>query len=236
VIERDGVRAVFFDAGYTLLCMDPPQTTVFLRVCADLGIAIDAARLEAAIRYANELLAPKPRERVRVPFSQSSIDAFWTAYHRAVLQACARDAGAADRGEVVYERFTRAIAWRVYDDVRPLLRDLRARGLVLGVISNWTGDLDDVLSRTGLRDAFDVVLDSARFGYEKPHPEIFAEAVRSAAVAPADALHVGDSIEHDVEGASGFGMRAVLIDRANRHAAFARAPRIDDLARLRDHL
>jgi len=231
-MERDDVRAVFFDAGYTLLCMDPPQETLFLRVCSELGVDIDDARLADAVRRANEMLAPKTPAAVRQPYSQERVDRFWIEYHRAVLTGCAVDTDAADRAEDVYRRFTDALGWRVYDDVRPLLAHLRDRGVTIGVISNWTGDLEDVLRRIDLHTPFDVIIDSARLGHEKPHPEIFAAAVRLAGVEPSRAMHVGDSIEHDIEGALGFGLRPVLVDRLDRHATFDRAPRVKDLSQI----
>ena len=229
---RDDVRAVFFDAGYTLLCMDPPQETLFLQVCSELGIAIDDSRLADAVRNANSLLAPRTPASEHRPYSVERVDAFWTDYHRVVLEGCASDRRDAARAEPVYRHFSKRLGWRVYDDVRPALASLRARGVILGIISNWTGDLDDVLRRIDLREPFDVIIDSARFGHEKPHPEIFAEALRLAGVSPGSALHVGDSIEHDVDGAIGSGLRPVLVDRAGRHASFDRAPRLLDLAGL----
>ena len=231
-MERDDVHAVFFDAGYTLLCMDPPQEILFLQVCSDLGIAIDDARLQNAVRDANVMLAPRTPASVRRPYSIGRVDTFWIEYHRIVLKGCAVDAAAVDRAEPVYRTFSKRLGWRVYDDVRPTLAGLRARGIRLGIISNWTGDLEDVLKRIDLHSSFDVVIDSARLGHEKPHPEIFAEALRRAGVQPRAALHVGDSIEHDVEGALGSGLRPVLIDRIGRHTAFDRAPRVRDLSEL----
>lgn len=231
-MERDDVRAVFFDAGYTLLCMDPPQEILFLQVCSGLGIAIDDDRLAQAVRDANVMLAPRTSASEHRPYSLERVDRFWIEYHRVVLQGCAVDSTAVDLAEPVYRMFSERLGWRVYDDVRPLLAGLRARGIKLGVISNWTGDLEDVLRRIELRSSFDFVIDSAHFGHEKPHPEIFAEALRLADVHASAALHVGDSIEHDVDGALSSGLRPVLVDRMGRFTAFERAPRIAGLAEI----
>ena len=231
-VEKRDVRAVFFDAGYTLLCMEPDQETLFLRTCKRIDVEIDASRLTAAVKRANILLGPKPANAAAVPFSQDSVDEFWIGYHRELLAGCGSESAAADRAEDVYRAFTASLDWRVYDDVRGLLRSLRARGLMLGVISNWTGDLDDVLLRVALREHFDFVLDSAHVGFEKPHPDIFGEALRRAGCAARQALHVGDSPEHDVDGALASGLHAVLLDRHDRHTAFTRSPRILTLAEV----
>jgi len=118
------------------------------------------------------------------------------------------------------------LGWRVYDEVRPLIVELHARGIALGIISNWTGDLSDVLRSVDLHREFDAIIDSALFGFEKPHPAIFREASRRLGVRPTDSLHVGDSPVHDVEGALAFGMRAALLDRHDNFPDYDRAPRV----------
>ncbi len=233
---KRNIEAVFFDAGYTLLCMDPDQPTIFVRVCTQLGIELDGARFAQGIERANTMLAPRHPREVPVPFSQEAMDRFWTDYNRVLLSVCARKPSDADKADLVYRHFTAAISWRIYDEVHGVLAQLRARRLRLGIISNWTGDLEEVLVRIGLRDSFDFVLDSARLGCEKPHAEIFEEAVRRAGVEPAAALHVGDSPEHDVDGALSFGLRALLLDRHGRHPTFNRAPRVDTLEGVAQHL
>ncbi|HXW51396.1 MAG TPA: HAD family hydrolase [Candidatus Acidoferrales bacterium] len=230
------IQAVFFDAGYTLLCMDPDQPTIFRNVCAELEIELDHTRFHDGIAHANAMLAPRQPHEVPKPFSRTAIDEFWIAYNRALLSVCARRPRDAEKAEDVYRRFEASISWRVYDEVRPVLADLRERGLRLGVISNWTGDLEEVLAGVGLRKAFDFVLDSARLGHEKPHDPIFAEAVRRADVARDAALHVGDSPEHDVEGAIASGLSAVLLDRNARHHGYRKAPRIENLRELSSFL
>lgn len=229
------VRAVFFDAGYTLLCMEPEQRTNFLQSCADLAILVDFSRLDEAVSRANLILAPRDVDAKKEPYSKEAIDNFWIDYHRVVLNTCAVNPADAARAEDVYRRFMTRLNWRVYEEVRPVLHGLRRRGIALGVISNWTGDLVEVLSAVDLLDHFDFVLDSAILGYEKPHAEIFREATRRAGVRPADAMHVGDSPEADVEGALSFGMQAALLDRDDHFPGFDRAPRLrrlDDLLQL----
>lgn len=233
---KRNTQAVFFDAGYTLLCMDPDQPTIFVRVCAELGIELDHARFAEGVERANRLLAPRHPGQVPVPFSQEAVDSFWTDYNRILLSVCARGPRDADKAEVVYRRFTAAITWRIYDEVHGVLHKLRHHGIRLGIISNWSGDLEEVMQRVGLLESFDFVLDSARLGYEKPHAQIFDEALRRAGVERDAALHIGDSPEHDVDGALSAGLRALLLDRHGRHPTFTRAPRVETLEGVLDHL
>jgi len=64
----------------------------------------------------------------------------------------------------------------------------------------------------------DAIVDSRSHGRVKPHPTIFQAALDVLGVAAADAVMVGDSLEEDVEGARALGMRAILVDREDRHA------------------
>jgi putative hydrolase of the HAD superfamily len=70
-----------------------------------------------------------------------------------------------------------------------------------------------VLDRCGLAPLLDGVVSSAEAGALKPDPAIFALALDLAGCEPEEALHVGDTVEEDVEGARAAGVRALLVDR-----------------------
>jgi putative hydrolase of the HAD superfamily len=97
------------------------------------------------------------------------------------------------------------------DGTRATLERLRAAGLRLGVVSNSDGRVEAALSAAGLRDCFEVVIDSALFGAEKPDPAIFRAALEALDVAPDEALYVGDLYEVDVLGARAAGIEAILL-------------------------
>jgi HAD superfamily hydrolase (TIGR01509 family) len=97
------------------------------------------------------------------------------------------------------------------DGTRATLERLRAAGLRLGVVSNSDGRVDAALAAAGLRACFEVVLDSALFGAEKPDPAIFRAALEALGVAPDEALYVGDLYEVDVVGARAAGIEAILL-------------------------
>ncbi len=91
------------------------------------------------------------------------------------------------------------------------LARLRAAGLRLGVVSNSDGRVEMALEAAGLRHYFDVVVDSALAGVEKPDPAIFLAALEALGVQADEALYVGDLYEVDVLGARSAGMEAVLL-------------------------
>jgi putative hydrolase of the HAD superfamily len=106
-----------------------------------------------------------------------------------------------------------AIRFHAYPEVPAALGRLRAAGARLAVVSNWDVSLHDVLERTQLRALVDAVVISAELGAAKPDPAIFRAALDRLGASAADAMHVGDSVEHDVEGARAAGLRAVLVAR-----------------------
>ena len=118
---------------------------------------------------------------------------------------------------------------------RAALGRLRAAGLRLGVISNADGRVEVALHAAGLRDCFEVVIDSALFGAEKPDPAIFRAALRALEVEPREALYVGDLYEVDVLGARAAGMEAVLLAPADA-AVPEGVHRVVSIAVLADHL
>jgi len=103
--------------------------------------------------------------------------------------------------------------FEVYPDVIDALRGLNHRGIPLAILSNWQAGLAKFCHELGIREHFAHVIASAEVGHEKPDIAIFAEASRRLAVLPPAILHVGDSPEDDLRGATAAGLACVLIDR-----------------------
>lgn len=108
---------------------------------------------------------------------------------------------------------------RLFDDALPTLAVLRARGLLLGIVTNrgWGGRIfEEDLVRMGLREYIpqQATAVSADLGVRKPHPAIFEHALRGLGVGPEATAMVGDSLVADVGGASALGMVAVWKPRA----------------------
>lgn len=106
-----------------------------------------------------------------------------------------------------------ALRFAPYPEVPAVLAALRAAGRRLVVVSNWDVSLHDALRDTGLAPLVDGAVSSAEVGAAKPDGRIFAAALRLAGAAPHEALHVGDSVRADVQGARAAGLRALLVVR-----------------------
>jgi HAD superfamily hydrolase (TIGR01549 family) len=96
---------------------------------------------------------------------------------------------------------------------RELLAELR-RSRRLGLVSNFDDGptVHRLLAREGIAEAFSAVLVSIEVGRRKPHPAIFAEALRRLQASPGDALFVGDSPGDDVVGAAGAGIDSAWLN------------------------
>jgi putative hydrolase of the HAD superfamily len=110
------------------------------------------------------------------------------------------------------------------------LRKIAAR-YPIAVISNADGRIEEVLRRCGIADCFRAITDSGLVGYEKPHPEIFRQALKAIAAVPEESLYVGDVYSVDYVGATGAGMQAVLMDVAGAYREKG-LPRVESLEEL----
>jgi HAD superfamily hydrolase (TIGR01509 family) len=100
-----------------------------------------------------------------------------------------------------------------YPDALEALFTLRERGHPMIVVSNWDCSLPDWLGPAGLLELVDGVVTSADAGAAKPDPEIFRRALSLAGLEASEAVHAGDSLDNDVEGARALGIRPVLVQR-----------------------
>jgi putative hydrolase of the HAD superfamily len=100
----------------------------------------------------------------------------------------------------------------LYEDVIPALEELRGR-FRLGVIANQPGEVRTAMRRDGLESFFEVWGVSDELGVGKPDPRLFELAARTAGVAAATAVMVGDRLDYDVRPAKRVGMRAIWMLR-----------------------
>jgi putative hydrolase of the HAD superfamily len=116
-----------------------------------------------------------------------------------------------------------AKAWEPHTFTDPqapeLLRQLRGRGIRIGVLSNtmWPRSWhEDIFRRDGVLDLIDAAVYTSEIDWTKPHPEAFAAAMAAVGVSdPGGCVFVGDRPYDDVHGAQRVGMRAVLITNSD---------------------
>jgi HAD superfamily hydrolase (TIGR01549 family) len=198
--------AVFFDVDFTLIHPGPRfQGVGYQENCARHGIAVDAARFEAAVAGAAAVL--------------DSADALYDAslyllYTRRIIELMG---GTGPRVETVaremYDDWAEHRHFSLYDDVPEALRALAAGGVRLGLISNSHRCLASFQAHFELEGLISATVSSSDHGFMKPHPSIFRAALALLDVAPAEAVMVGDSLSHDAVGGARAGLRGVWLAR-----------------------
>lgn len=113
----------------------------------------------------------------------------------------------------LYDRFAEPDAWHIYEDVVPTLDLLVSRNIKLAIISNWDERLRPLLQKLKLEKYFEAFSISLEMGFPKPSPIIFEHAAKALNLPASSILHVGDSFEMDVTGATAAGFQAVQIHR-----------------------
>jgi len=211
-------RYIFFDVGNTLLF--PNRARMLAPLPAEKHPSL--AGWQALER------------RTKQEFDQGVMSGkvdhgFWWTFHTYLLQKC--DAMDDSIRDALVQNTQNSANW---DQILPGTRDALDRmkqQYGIAVISNADGRIDAVLRRCGICDCFASITDSGKVGHEKPHPAIFAAALREMKADPADSLYVGDVYSVDYVGARNAGMQAVLFDVAGTYRG-REVPRVESLNEL----
>ena len=229
---RAMIKAVFFDLYGTLAGFNPSRYEIQSAACAAFGIRVTPEGILAGYAMADAHLNEQNATNPLRVMDESSRDRFFAEYERLVLQGAGVDV-TSERALQIW-RGVRRQPYQLtrFDDVLPALELLKSRGLTLGMISNINRDSAEMTESLGLEKHLDFAVTSVEVGAEKPHPPIFLAALDRAGAQAHEAVHVGDQISSDVEGARGVGIKPVLLDRDGNHKAIRDCPRIETLAQL----
>ena len=207
------IRAVFFDFYSTLVNFDPPREELQVRACREFGVEVDPAAVPRGYWVADDFMSRENARHAIRKRSPKEAAQFWARYESNLLRA----AGTKVTDELALKIVTRLREMDrslvLFDDVIPALGMLKARHLVLGLVSNLNRGLETYCSDLGLAPYIDFALTSSQIDAEKPHPPIFLAALDRASAAASEALHVGDQYYADVVGARGANITPLLLDR-----------------------
>jgi HAD superfamily hydrolase (TIGR01662 family) len=207
------LEAVLFDVDFTLAKPGPELGPEGYRRAGErFGLTIDPSRYDDARAAALEDLQRHPE--------LEHDDQIWIAFTERIVRGMGGEGAGAHACAVEMVR-----AWELhenfelYEDVPPVLAELRRHGLKLGLVSNSGRDLDAFVVHHRLD--VDAAIASRAHGKTKPHATIFRAALDRLGVRAERAAMVGDSPDDDVAGARALGMRAYLVDREDRHPAWS---------------
>jgi putative hydrolase of the HAD superfamily len=205
---QSSIKAVFFDVDFTLIFPGPTfQGVGYQRACAARGIEVDPGKFEEAAAASSFIL-----DEVEEQIYKHDIFIHYTA--SIIEKMGGRGENVVDVAREIYDQWSVNHHFEMYDDVAPVLDELQKRSFIVGVISNSHRSLDAFREHFSLANIISVSVSGAEHGYMKPHRSIFDRALERAGVTASDAMMVGDSIKHDIEGALNAGWRAVLLRRS----------------------
>jgi len=200
------LKTLFLDAGGVLVF---PNWQRVSDVLAAHGVRADAAALAAADPHARrridsgEQIASTTDHQRSFPYFNLVLEC------AGVPQNEATDAALAE----LHAYHAAHNLWEyVPPDVPPAIARFRAIGLKLVVVSNSNGTIQLCLNRAKLAECFELMLDSAQEGIEKPDPALFRRALDRSGSRPETTMHVGDLYHVDVIGARRAGIKPVLLD------------------------
>lgn len=222
------LETVFLDAGGVLVFPNWERVSHVLR---DHAVDVAPAALAAAEPFAKRHL-----DQTRTIQATNDAARGWL-YFDLILERsgiATSDATAAALAELhVYHQ--QANLWEFMpQNVLPALRQLRALGLQLVVVSNANGTAQQLAERIGLTECVGCVLDSFVEKVEKPDPRFFEIALERSGARRETTIHVGDLYEVDVVGARAAGITPVLLDSADLYpdADCFRVGSLDDLVNV----
>jgi putative hydrolase of the HAD superfamily len=221
--------AVLFDAGGVLVLPDP---TVLGPLLAYYG-GDPAIERHRRAHYAGMMMKGKA----------GHYEGTWEAYNDAYVRSVGVPDEEAEVAAVALGHTRSAYLWRwpIVESVQTL-RELSAREVPIGVVSNASGQIEEVLRRSGVcqvgegqHTSVRVIVDSHHVGVTKPDPTIFDFALHHFDDFPRERIaYVGDSALIDVGAALGAGLVPILLDPYDDHEgeSFRRIKALPELLAL----
>lgn len=199
-IKSSSVSALLFDFGGTLDSPGLAWRERFFRLWREEGEDVSRVRFDRAFYAADDAL---------VGFLPETVPLAETVGRLA--RGIAEGLGTRD------ESLAGRVAGRFCEDSRRSLSE--SAGLLgrlasryrLAIVSNFYGNLSAVCREAGLSGLLAAAVDSAVVGCRKPDRAIFDAALKQIPAEPSEAVFIGDSLERDMAGARGAGMRHVLL-------------------------
>jgi putative hydrolase of the HAD superfamily len=224
------IRAVFFDAGETIVHAHPSFPELLTTVLHREGLDADPEIVRQNLYVVTDRFLEASREGNLWSTSPQKSRVFWTSIYRTLLAEMGLPFSD-ELAEAIYRTFTDLSNYRLFPDVTSALDRLRRARLTLGLVSNFEGWLDRLLETLGVTTYFDVRVISGIEGVEKPDPRIFRLALERSGAEASESIYVGDNPSFDVDPAESLGMSAVLLDRRGRYPDHpgVRITTLDDL-------
>jgi putative hydrolase of the HAD superfamily len=233
--KRAPIQAITFDAAGTLMRVAEPVGETYARLARERGAILSPQELSAGFLEVFPDMPPMAFPGLDETARLRAERDWWRTLVGRVVQRAGGVPEFDKYFDALFDHYASGAAWRAYPEAHQALRSARARGLRVGVISNFDSRLPPILRELGFESLVDTVAYSSRCGAAKPDARIFRQALEALGATPETALHVGDSLDADYHGALAAGMTAVHLQRKNAPAE-ADIPTIQHLGELDAYL
>jgi len=213
------IKAVFFDAAGTLIKPARSVGESYAAIAAKHGKEVSSTNITERFRTcfdaAPRLAFPGATEDTVAALERD----WWKSLVAQVFEPWSPFVRFEEYFAELFAYFASPNAWTLYPEVLETLTSLKERDLILDVISNFDSRLVRILDGLGAGAQFENIFVSSRVGYAKPDGRIFNAALSCHGLAPAQALHVGDSEINDLSCANQAGIKGILVERGKTSAA-----------------
>uniref|UniRef100_A0A2A4JIR9 Haloacid dehalogenase-like hydrolase domain-containing protein 3 n=1 Tax=Heliothis virescens TaxID=7102 RepID=A0A2A4JIR9_HELVI len=206
------IKLVTFDVTNTLLKFKVPVWNYYAKIARDHGFTGTEEDVKTNFKKTFKQMSEEHPN-----FGKKSIE--WEDWWCRVVSLTLKDhmPGNANLNEIaqtLINEFRTDRCWQCAQGGDKLIDNFKKLGITVGVISNFDPRLHDILQNVSLSQHFDFIVTSYEVGYSKPDKQIFSGAINKciADVAPSEALHIGDDVVKDYEGARAAGWHALLVN------------------------
>lgn len=206
-------KAIFFDLGETLVTQNIEDSMVTKKALQDISKLLPKP-VSPKTLFKLYMKSYKTNDALRSEYNVEIPTSVWMPglLERVTGEAPPQELIDRSVNIIVKARAANAVAFKDSDDT---LRKLSRKKVKLGIISNVSSHevAVKILEKVRLSKYFDLIITSALTGIRKPDPGIFRYALYQLKIKPEQAVIVGDSERHDVQGGYASGFRTVLVNR-----------------------
>lgn len=208
-------KYLFLDVGDTILHLKKSAGETYLEILQDAGLKKET---NAGEFYRKTFLeswhkmhenAP-PEHRDKYQFHPGGTPGWWKELLEDFLERIPDRVPIEKAFPIIYPRFADPELWNVDPGFWELKDYCENKNWGLGAISNWDHRLRDLLEAKGILEYLNPLIVSAEFGYEKPSPKIFEEAMRLVGLPGESLVYCGDKYELDIVVPKSLGWRSYL--------------------------
>ena len=201
------IKAVFFDRDNTLTCKNEEAYKKYY----ELVESVSHKPFEMDRKRMFEVFAKIKARGFNTNTYDNEVEFYKEYYKQVLIEEC----GSCDE-EVAKQIFD--VMWLkdrvLFEDVVDTFKEIKSRGLKIGIISDTTLSLQKTLEALDVGEYIDTYTSSKEVGVMKQEPEIYLKAIAKLGLTPEECVYV-DDYDEEVVGALNLGFKAFRINRSN---------------------